>query len=150
MLHDAHGDDDCKKHSHDKHDNPTRRAEAIVWLGAGAMREEQSYFVYILASKRNGTLYTGITSRLLRRIWEHRNDVHDGFTKKYRVHILVCYEQYSEVSAAIAREKQLKGWNRAWKLKLIEKMNPEWEDLYYKRIAEEGYSIDPQQDAEKS
>lgn len=86
--------------------------------------------VYILASKRNGTLYTGVTSNLIKRIWEHKNEHIDGFTKRYAVHRLVYYEQHSEMGAAILREKQIKKWNRAWKLKLIETHNPDWEDLY--------------------
>ena len=86
--------------------------------------------VYILASKRNGTLYTGVTSNLIKRIWEHKNEQVDGFTKRYAVHLLVYFEQHSEMSAAILREKQIKKWNRAWKLKLIETDNPDWEDLY--------------------
>jgi putative endonuclease len=86
--------------------------------------------VYILASQRNGTLYVGVTSDLVKRIWEHRNNATDGFTKKYGVHILVCYELYEDMLAAITREKQLKKWNRAWKIELIEAGNPEWRDLW--------------------
>ncbi|HEX5279722.1 MAG TPA: GIY-YIG nuclease family protein [Micropepsaceae bacterium] len=88
------------------------------------------YFVYILASRRNGTLYVGVTNDVMRRTWEHRNELIDGFTKKHGVHILVYYETFGEIDAAIAREKQLKGWNRAWKIKLIEKHNSGWNDLY--------------------
>ena len=90
------------------------------------------YFVYILASKRNGTLYIGVTNNLIKRIYEHKNNLVDGFTKKYRVHILVYYEQLNNIENAITREKQLKKWERNWKLSLIEKENPEWEDLYKK------------------
>jgi putative endonuclease len=86
--------------------------------------------VYILASKRNGTLYTGATSDLVKRIWQHRNSVVDGFTQKYSVHRLVYYELADEMTAAIAREKQIKGGSRAKKLAMIESMNPEWRDLY--------------------
>ena len=86
--------------------------------------------VYILASKRNGTLYTGVTSDLLKRIWQHRNKVIDGFTQKYSVHMLVYYELADEMTAAIAREKQIKGGSRAKKLAMIESMNPGWRDLY--------------------
>ncbi|OGI18589.1 MAG: GIY-YIG nuclease [Candidatus Moranbacteria bacterium RIFCSPLOWO2_02_FULL_48_19] len=93
------------------------------------------YFVYILASKRNGTLYIGITDNLLKRTWEHKNDKAEGFTKKYRVHSLVYYEQTYDVVSAIEREKQLKKWNRSWKIRLIEKNNPKWEDLYNKLIS---------------
>jgi putative endonuclease len=86
--------------------------------------------VYILTSKRNGTLYIGVTSYLVKRVWEHKNDVVEGFTKKYQVHTLVYYELHEDMLAAITREKQLKKWNRAWKLALIEKANPQWRDLW--------------------
>ncbi|MDO8682026.1 MAG: GIY-YIG nuclease family protein [Armatimonadota bacterium] len=87
------------------------------------------YYVYILASRRNGTLYVGITNDLQRRMYEHKNGLIEGFTKKYGVHMLVYYDETSDVNAAIAREKHIKGWNRAWKLQIIEAMNPEWKDL---------------------
>ena len=86
--------------------------------------------VYILASKRNGTLYIGVTSDLQKRSWEHKNDLLDGFTKKYGVHRLVYYELHGNVVSAITREKQLKKWNRAWKLELIERGNPDWNDIW--------------------
>jgi putative endonuclease len=86
--------------------------------------------VYILASKRNGTLYVGVTSDLVKRGWEHRTNAVDGFTKKYGVHALVYYELHENMISAITREKQLKKWNRAWKLRLIEERNPEWHDLW--------------------
>jgi len=86
--------------------------------------------VYILASKRNGTLYIGVTSNLQKRAWEHKNDVIEGFTKQYRVHLLVYYELHGDMVSAITREKQIKKWNRAWKLELIEEQNPEWQDLW--------------------
>ena len=86
--------------------------------------------VYILASQRNGTLYTGVTSDLVQRIWQHKNDTVEGFTKKYGVHILVYYELHDDMENAIIREKRVKKWNRAWKLRLIEEMNPDWNDLY--------------------
>ena len=86
--------------------------------------------VYVLASKPNGTLYTGVTSALLKRVWEHKNNVVEGFTKKYKVHRLVYYEVHQEVNEAILREKQIKKWERAWKVQLIEKDNPHWTDLY--------------------
>ena len=86
--------------------------------------------VYILASARNGTLYIGVTSNLVQRIWQHKNDVIEGFTEKYSVHSLVCFELLDDMTNAITREKQLKKWNRAWKLSLIEKQNPTWEDLW--------------------
>jgi len=88
------------------------------------------FFIYILASRRNGTLYVGVTNDLIRRIYEHKNDMVNGFTKKYGVHLLVYYEECEDTETAIAREKRLKKWNRKWKLELIEKMNPEWKDLY--------------------
>ncbi len=86
--------------------------------------------VYILASKRNGTLYIGVTGDLSRRVWEHKNDLVDGFTKRYRVHLLVYYELHGDIASAINREKQVKNWNRIWKLELIEKQNPDWKDLW--------------------
>ncbi len=96
----------------------------------------KSYFVYILASKRDGVLYIGVTSDLEKRIWEHRNDIVEGFTSEYHVHMLVCYEQTENVMSALEREKQLKKWRREKKVWLIEKMNSEWEDLYDKRQCE--------------
>jgi putative endonuclease len=86
--------------------------------------------VFILASRRNGTLYIGVTSNLQARIWQHKNGTHEGFTKKYNVHMLVYHELHGDMPAAITREKQLKKWNRAWKLRLIEEGNPEWRDLW--------------------
>ena len=86
--------------------------------------------VYILASKRNGTLYIGVTSDLAKRAWIHKNDLIEGFTKKYAVHRLVYYEVHPNMMSAIVREKQLKKWNRAWKLELIESKNPDWNDLW--------------------
>ena len=86
--------------------------------------------VYILASKRNGTLYIGVTSDLAKRIWQHKNDVVDGFTKRYSVHQLVWYELHETMESAIEREKALKNWKRVWKLELIENSNPSWQDLY--------------------
>ena len=88
------------------------------------------YYVYILASKRNGTLYVGVTKDLVRRVYEHKHDLVEGFTRKYQVHDLVYFEQTEDVLAAITREKQIKKWNRAWKLDLIEKTNKDWRDLY--------------------
>ena len=94
----------------------------------------KKYYIYILASKYNGTLYIGVTNDLIRRVYEHKNDLNNGFTKKYGVHRLVYYEQYDEVVNAIQREKRLKKWNRQWKIELIEKENPEWKDLYLQLI----------------
>ena len=93
---------------------------------------QKYYYVYMLASQRNGTLYTGVTNDISRRTWEHKNDLIEGFTKKYSVHILVWYEVQEDINVAIAREKQIKGWNRAWKIRLIEKENSGWNDLYEK------------------
>ncbi|MHB1686411.1 MAG: GIY-YIG nuclease family protein [Ignavibacteriaceae bacterium] len=90
----------------------------------------KQYYVYILASKKNGTLYIGVTNDLIRRIYEHKQGVIEGFTKKYKVHNLVYFEVTNDVNAAIKREKAMKKWNRKWKIELIEKMNPEWKDLY--------------------
>ncbi|MBI4599666.1 GIY-YIG nuclease family protein [Candidatus Uhrbacteria bacterium] len=89
-----------------------------------------SYYVYIVASKRNGTLYIGVTNDLARRVWEHKEGLIAGFTKKYHVKLLVYYEEYQDIKDAIAREKALKEWNRIWKLRIIEEQNPEWRDLY--------------------
>jgi len=88
------------------------------------------FYVYIMASQKNGTLYIGVTKDLIGRVFEHKNDLKDGFTKKYHVYILVYYEQYDSVESAIVREKRLKKWNRPWKIKLIEESNPLWKDLY--------------------
>ena len=86
--------------------------------------------VYMLASKRNGTLYTGVTSNLVKRVWEHKNHVIEGFTKKYNVTNLVWYEVHETMASAISREKAIKNWKRAWKIDVIEAMNPQWHDLY--------------------
>lgn len=86
--------------------------------------------VYLLASRRNGTLYVGVTSDLIKRVWEHKNHVVEGFTKKYGVDRLVWYELHQTMESAIGREKAIKEWKRAWKLALIEKTNTEWDDLY--------------------
>jgi putative endonuclease len=90
----------------------------------------KNFYVYMLCSKRNGTLYTGVTSDLVKRVYEHKNSLLDGFTKKYGVHRLVWYEAHDSAESAITKEKQIKKWKRAWKLKLIEQTNPEWIDLY--------------------
>jgi putative endonuclease len=88
-----------------------------------------SFFVYILASRRNGTLYTGMTDDLARRTWEHQSSVVPGFTRKHGVKTLVWFEVHETRESAFARERQIKKWNRAWKLDLIEKLNPTWRDL---------------------
>jgi len=86
--------------------------------------------VYILANKRNGTLYVGVTSDLIKRIWQHKNNVVKGFTERYSIHQLVWYELHETMESAIRKEKMLKNWKRVWKLELIEKSNPNWQDLY--------------------
>jgi putative endonuclease len=88
------------------------------------------YYLYILANKKNGTLYIGVTGDLIKRIYEHKQKIVKGFTKKYYVHNLVYYEVYRDIEEAILREKQMKKWNRKWKIRVIEEKNPEWEDLY--------------------
>ena len=87
-------------------------------------------WVYIMASRRNGTLYVGVTSNIQRRVYEHREGLIEGFTKKYGIKMLVWYEQHDTIQAAIQREKNIKHWPRRWKLELIEKHNPTWRDLY--------------------
>ena len=96
----------------------------------------KDYFVYILASKRNGTLYIGMTNNLIKRIFEHKNGLIDGFTKKYSVHNLVYYERHNDLHSATAREKRMKKWKRQWKIDLIEKDNPQWLDLYQEIVAQ--------------
>jgi putative endonuclease len=92
--------------------------------------QDRTYYVYILASRLGGTLYIGVTNNLVRRTYQHRHKLVDGFTKQYGVTRLVWYEAYNDVEAAITREKQMKKWNRAWKVRLIEESNPNWDDLY--------------------
>lgn len=91
--------------------------------------DKQSY-VYMMASGLNGTLYIGVTSNLVKRVWQHRESVVKGFTERYAVHRLVWYEVHSEITAAITREKQLKAWKRGWKIRLLQENNPHWRDLY--------------------
>jgi putative endonuclease len=91
---------------------------------------KQSSYVYILASRRAGTLYVGVTTNLISRVAQHKEGLVEGFTKKYRVGLLVYFEAHDSIEAAITREKQLKRWNRAWKIRLIEQTNSEWRDLY--------------------
>ena len=90
----------------------------------------KQYYVYILAGKRNGTLYIGVTNNLTRRVYEHKNNIFDGFTKQHNVKTLVYYEKYDDIQKAITREKQMKKWNRQWKMRLIDHFNPKWKDLY--------------------
>ena len=92
---------------------------------------KNQYYIYILANKRNGTLYIGVTSNLVKRVYEHKNNIIKGFTKKYNIHKLVYYEITDDIESAIRREKQLKKWNRKWEMNLIENSNPEWIDLYF-------------------
>jgi putative endonuclease len=91
---------------------------------------ERQPCVYLLASKRNGTLYVGVTSNLAKRIWEHKNKLAEGFTSKYSVHNLVWYELHETMESAILREKAIKKWERSWKVEVIEELNPQWRDLY--------------------
>ena len=93
---------------------------------------QKDYFVYILASQEHGTQYIGVTNDLIKRVRQHKDNLLEGFTQKYNVHLLVYFEQHAEIQEALLREKQLKKWNRAWKIELIEKANPKWEDLYDK------------------
>jgi putative endonuclease len=90
----------------------------------------KQFAVYILASRRNGTLYTGVTSNLVQRVWRHKEKITGGFTAQYNVNRLVYYELHDDVQTAIQREKRIKAWQRNWKLRLIEGANPEWRDLY--------------------
>jgi putative endonuclease len=105
----------------------------VIPAKAGIQHSEKTMkqpTVYLMASQRNGTLYVGVTSDLIKRIWQHRNHVVDGFTDKYHVELLVWFEQHESMVSAIGREKAIKKWNRAWKLNLIEKTNPDWQDLW--------------------
>jgi putative endonuclease len=91
---------------------------------------EKNFYVYMLASRRNGTLYISVTSDLIKRVWQHKNKLIEGFTEKYDVNKLVYYEHFLDAEDAIKREKRLKKYNRRWKIDLIERVNPEWKDLY--------------------
>ena len=91
---------------------------------------EKGGYVYFMANRRNGTLYIGVTSDLPKRVWEHKNDFVAGFTSRYSVHTLVWFEPHAVMESAIAKEKTIKEWQRRWKVKLIEELNPEWRDLY--------------------
>ena len=92
-------------------------------------------YVYLLASHRNGSLYVGVTSDLIKRVWEHKNKFVDGFTKQHNIDRLVWFEQHESIESAITREKQIKKWNRAWKIRIIEAANPYWNDLYLELTA---------------
>lgn len=100
------------------------------------MLEERQPCVYILASRMRGTLYVGVTSNLVKRVWQHKNDAVPGFTKKYLIHDLVWFEQHDTMESAIGREKAIKEWRRAWKLELIEAFNPDWQDLFPKLLVQ--------------
>ena len=102
-----------------------------------------AYWVYILASKPQGTLYIGVTNDLLRRIWEHREEMVPGFTKTYGVKRLVYWEQFDQILDAIARDKQLKRWRRDWKRALIEEFNPHWLDLFPEQVRAAGFQLPP-------
>jgi len=103
---------------------------SCVGRNPGKHNEMKQFYVYILCNKHNGTLYTGVTSDLTNRVYEHKNNLVEGFTKKYNIHRLVWYEIHESGESAILREKQIKKWKRAWKINLIEKQNPVWNDLY--------------------
>ena len=94
------------------------------------LMKNKQYYIYILASEQYGTLYIGVTSNLIKRVYEHKSDLVEGFTKSHHVHNLVYYETSDDINSAIAREKQIKKWKRKWKTELIERENPEWKDLY--------------------
>ena len=106
----------------------------VIPAKAGIQKADRSvakqFFVYIMASRRNGTLYIGVTSNLVQRAWLHKQGLVEGFTKKYEVKMLVYFEPHQTAESAITREKQLKKWERPWKIRLIEQGNPEWRDLY--------------------
>jgi putative endonuclease len=110
---------------------------SALWKEAFVDMEEKQPAVYIHASRRNGTHYVGVTSNQIKRVWEHRNDIGEGFSQKYAIHLLVYYEQHASMAVAITREKQIKKWNRAWKLRLIEEHNPQWRDLWEEVIGAE-------------
>jgi putative endonuclease len=114
-------------------DDKTRVSFPKVSVG-NLKSDSMQYYVYILASKKKGTLYIGVTSDLVKRIYEHKHDLVEGFSKQYKVHNLVYFEITESIESAIAREKKLKKWNREWKIRLIEKSNPEWRDLYAELI----------------
>ncbi|MEW6530882.1 MAG: GIY-YIG nuclease family protein [Thermodesulfobacteriota bacterium] len=101
----------------------------------------KQFFVYILATQRNGTLYTGVTSNLIQRVWQHKQGLVKGFTEKYHVKKLVYYEIHDTAESAITREKQIKKWLRAWKLELIEEFNPDWKDLYEDVVSYTGFPL---------
>ena len=105
---------------------------------------EHVYWVYILASERNGTLYVGVTNNLTRRVQEHREGLVPGFTKRYGIKRLVFFETHHDINIAILHEKRIKRWHRSWKLALIEELNPQWRDLWFDLVDDPGEEIDPQ------
>jgi putative endonuclease len=115
---------------HSKTCHPGRSAAESRDPGAEEKVQDHCYFVYILASQRNGTLYVGVTNDLIRRVQEHREGLVEGFTRRYRVKLLVFYEGHQDIREAITREKRIKRWRRDWKLQLIERSNPRWRDLW--------------------
>ncbi len=94
------------------------------------MSERRQYYVYIVANRTGGTLYTGVTNDLIRRVGEHRQGEAEGFTRRYGIKMLVYFEVHESIEAAITREKRIKNWNRGWRIRLIEEQNPDWHDLY--------------------
>ena len=113
-----------------KHGDEERKKDLFIPLENGIQENMSAYSIYILASKRNGTLYVGFTSELVQRIYAHKNDLVEGFTRKYGVHTLVYYETGGDYEGALKREKQIREWKRQWKIELIERNNPDWRDLY--------------------
>jgi putative endonuclease len=108
--------------------SPAKAGDPVIT--AAAMARDRNYWVYIVANGLGGTLYIGVTNDLIRRVHEHKNKVAEGFTKKYDVDRLLYFEAFDDIENAIRREKRLKKWNRAWKIRLIEETNPNWTDLY--------------------
>lgn len=110
----------------------------VIPAKAGIHKKKmKKYYIYILASKKNGTLYIGMTNNLIRRIFEHKEKIIEGFTSKYSINKLVYYEEHSYVNDANIREKQMKEWKREWKINLIESLNKNWEDLYENMVSDE-------------
>jgi putative endonuclease len=119
---------ECQRQKLAKDENRVRKRDNTAWFNVAD--DPGVYYVYILASRKHGTLYIGVTNNLIRRVYEHRSDVVRGFSARYQVHLLVWFESYDDMTMAITREKELKKWRRDWKVNLIERSNPEWVDLY--------------------
>ena len=113
-----------------KHGDEERKKDLFIPLENGIQKNMSDYSIYLLASKRNGTLYVAFTSELVQRIYAHKNDLVEGSTRKYGVHTLVYYETGGDSEGALKREKQIKDWERQWEIELIERNNPDWRDLY--------------------